>query len=293
MKKVLVTGVAGFIGSNLADRLLAEGYDVIGIDNLSTGKKENIPDGVQFIEGDIREGHEKTMEGVDTVFHLAALPRIQPSITNPITSNQVNVDGTLRVLFSAYKAGVKRVVYSASSSVYGDNKLPLKESMTPKPKTPYSLQKLIGEQYCELFSSELYNLDTVCLRYFNVYGERQADEGAYATVIGIFLKQRANGYPLTIVGTGKRTRDFTYVGDVVDANIKAMNHKGKLKGAVMNIGTGERHSVKQIADWISKNQTYIPDRPGEIKDTLADNKKATTILKWKPTKKLEEWIKSQ
>lgn len=290
--KVLVTGGAGFIGSNLVDALIENGHQVIIIDNLSTGKKEYLNPKAEFHNLDIRDlGEIKPLfEGVDFVFHLAAQPRIQPSIINPIESHSNNVVGTINVLVACRDAKIKKFIYSASSSAYGDQKkLPLKEDMTPGAKSPYSLFKLIGEYYCKLFY-EIYQLPTVCLRYFNVYGPRQSSEGAYATVIGIFLRQAKVGQSLTIVGDGNQTRDFTHVRDVVRANILAMEHDKVSKGEIINIGAGNNYSIKKIASLISNNTVNIPPRLAEVQDTLADNSKAQKLLGWKPSINIEEGI---
>ncbi|MEK7114242.1 MAG: NAD-dependent epimerase/dehydratase family protein, partial [Patescibacteria group bacterium] len=222
-KIAVVTGGAGFIGSHLAAALLAEGYTVKVVDNLSSGKREKVPKGSLFFEQDVNDTAALTnvMVGTETVFHLAALPRVQFSIEHPIESNKANVDGTVSVLKAAQDAGVKRVVYSASSSAYGDQEvMPLTEDMPASPKSPYGLQKYIGELYCRLWS-EVYGLPTVSLRYFNVYGPGASAEGAYALVIAKFLSQRALGEPMTITGDGTQTRDFTHVRDIVRANILA------------------------------------------------------------------------
>jgi UDP-glucose 4-epimerase len=231
-------------------------------------------------------------KGVDCVFHLAAQPRIQPSIINPAESFDNNVLGTFNVLLAAKESGVKKVVYFASSLAYGEQKrLPLKEVMTPQPKNPYALFKYMGEEMCGLFHS-LHCFPVVCLRYFNVYGERQSTEGAYATVIGIFLKQKKAGKPLTIVGNGKQTRDFTYVGDVVRANVAAMR-SSKVVGHLINIGSGKNHSINEVAKMIDKKHVFIPPRPGESKATLADISKAKKLLGWQPRVSLEKWLKKQ
>jgi len=293
MLNILVTGGAGFIGSNLVDKLIELGHQVTIIDNLSTGKKEYLNSKAKFHKLDISDLNkiEPVFKDIDYVFHLAAQPRIQPSIKDPATSHQNNVAGTLNVLIAAKDNKVKKVIYSASSSAYGDQKqLPLNEDMKPQPKTPYSVFKWVGEEYCKLFSS-LYNLSTVSLRYFNVYGSRQSTEGAYATVIGIFLRQAKNNQLLTIVGDGEQTRDFTSVKDVVQANILAMKADKASKGEIINIGTGKGYSINRVAKMISDNTTNIPPRPGEIQDTLADNTKAKQILGWEPTISLEQGIK--
>ena len=223
MNKCLVTGGAGFIGSNLVDALIKRGDEVIILDNLSTGKRENINPQAQFIEVDLRdlEKIKPYFSGVDYVFHCAALARVQPSIEDPVKYNDHNVNSTLNVLVAARDAKVKKVVYSASSSAYGNQtQMPLKEDMPPQPMSPYGLQKYIGEEYCRLFSI-VYKLPTVCLRYFNVYGPRMATVGAYACAISIFGQQRKQGQPMTVVGDGQQRRDNTFVGDVVRANILA------------------------------------------------------------------------
>ena len=295
MSKCLVVGGAGFIGSNLVDRLIDDGHEVIIIDDLSTGKEENI--NKKAIWNDMDIGMKTTppymeiiMKDVDVVFHLAAKARVQPSIQDPISFNDTNVTGLLNVLESCRKVGVKRFVYSSSSSVYGDvEQLPTTEEASINPKSPYALQKLIGEQYCKLYS-HLYGMETVCLRYFNVYGERQLLEGAYCLVMGIFAQQRLNGEPMTINGDGEQRRDFTYVGDVVEANIKSGFSKIKWSGDVFNIGNGDNRSVNQLADMIGGDRVNV-DPVIEPKETLADNGKARFILDWKPTTKIEDWVK--
>lgn len=295
MKKVLITGGAGFIGSNLVDELIDGGIDVIILDDLSTGKKENINAAATFIQCDIATTTiEKLLpffEGVDTVFHIAALARVQPSIEDPLPYNDVNITGTLRVLLSAYKAGVKRVIYSASSSAYGEaTEFPTPETHSTNPLSPYGLQKLVGEQYCKMFS-EVYNLDTVSLRYFNVYGERMVDEGAYCTVIGVFGKQLREGKDLTITNDGEQVRDFTYVKDVVQANILAALHPTDLKGDIFNVGTGETYSVNQIADIMGGEKTYGEKRIEPFR-TLADNSKIKEVFGWAPTGNVVKWVKN-
>ena len=292
--KCLVTGGAGFIGNNLVNRLINDGHEVIIIDNLSTGKKENINSEAKFYHVDISLLRRKTdfsmFEGVDVVFHLAALARVQPSIENPISFHETNVNGTLNLLNACIIHGVKRFVYSSSSSVYGDvEQLPTSENHKLNPMSPYALQKLIGEQYCKLYS-ELYNLETVSLRYFNVYGDGMSLEGAYKLVIPIFTEQKLNGEPMTIRGDGEQRRDFTYVGDVVDANIKCMNYPLELNGDIFNIGNGNNRSVNDIANMIGGERVHI-DPVIEPRETLADNKNAELRLNWKPTIEIEDWMK--
>ncbi len=290
-KKVVVTGGAGFIGSNLVDALLERGYEVHVIDNLVAGKRENVSPKAVLHETDICNVDEvrKIMEGTKYVFHLAALPRVQFSIENPIETNEVNVGGMLNVLNTAHKAGVSKVVYSASSSAYGDQEvMPLLEDMPANPKSPYGLQKYIGELYSKLFS-EVYGLPTVSLRYFNVYGPRLDPDGAYALVVGKFLKQRAEGKPITITGDGMQTRDFTHVRDVVRANILSAESDKVGKGEVINIGAGKNCTINHLAELIGGEVEHVAPRL-EPHDTLADNSLAKKLLDWEPTVTLEDGI---
>jgi UDP-glucose 4-epimerase len=292
MSKMLVTGGAGFIGSNLVDALIERGDEAIIIDNLSTGKKENINKKAEFHNLDIRdlEKIKPLFDGVDYVFHLAAFARVQPSIEDPITSNDINLNGTLNVLKSALDAGVKKVIYSASSSAYGDqSEMPLNEKMPAHPLSPYGLQKYVGELYCRLFF-DVYNLPTVSLRYFNIYGNRQLLEGAYCLVMGIFAKQRLEGKAMTITNDGEQKRDFTSVLDAVRANIMAAESDKTGKGEVMNIGRGENYSVNELAKMIGGPVEYIGERL-EPRETLADNSLAKELLDWEPTVDLPDWMK--
>ncbi len=291
MQKVVVTGGAGFIGSNLVDALVDKGFDVHVIDNLVSGKRENVNKKAKLHISDITDlkSIELIFKNAKYVFHLAALPRVQYSIEHPQETNLVNVNGTLNVLTVSQKAGVKKVIYSASSSAYGDQSvMPLKENMPASPKSPYGLQKYIGELYCKVWNV-VFQLPTVSLRYFNVYGPRNNAEGAYALVIAKFLKQRADGEPMTITGDGEQTRDFTHVRDVVRANILAMESDKVGKGEVINIGAGRNYSVKQIAELIGGPVVYIPAR-FEPRDTLADRLLAKKLLGWEPQVTIEEGI---
>lgn len=291
MSKVLVTGGAGFIGSNLVDVLIERGDEVIIIDNLSTGKKEYINPRAKFFELDIRdlEKIKPVFKGVDYVFHLAAFARVQPSIDDPITSNDINLNGTLNVLEAAREAKVKKVIYSASSSAYGEqDEMPLREDMPAHPISPYGLQKYIGELYCRLFN-EVYGLPTVSLRYFNVYGRRQATEGAYCLVMGIFVRQRLNNEAMTIVGDGEQKRDYTAVSDVARANILAAESGKTGKGEVINIGRGRNYSVNELAAMIGGPVVHIPPRL-EPQVTLADTSRARALLGWEPQVNLPEWL---
>lgn len=290
-EKIIVTGGAGFIGSHITDALVGEGYEVHVIDNLSNGKKENVNPKAVFHKADICDFKKiaPLFKGAKYVFHEAALPRVQFSILHPVESHNANVNGTLNVLLAAKDAGVKRVIYAASSSAYGDQKtLPLVETMAPNPKSPYGLQKYIGELYCKVFSS-VYGLETVCLRYFNVYGPRFSSEGAYALVIGKFIDMRKKGVSMTITGNGTQTRDFTNIHDIVRANLLAMKSKKVGKGEVMNIGAGRNFSVNQVAKLIGGPAVHIAPRL-EPHDTLASNALAKKMLGWMPRVKLEEGI---
>jgi UDP-glucose 4-epimerase len=289
--KIVVTGGAGFIGSNLVDGLIEKGYEVHVIDNLVAGKRENVNPLAIFHEKDIRnlEDMHIIMENAKYVFHLAAVPRVQFSIEHPIQTNEVNVDGTLNILKAAKDAGVKKVVFSASSSAYGDQDImPLREDMPANPKSPYGLHKYIGELYCKLFS-EIYDLPTVSLRYFNVYGPRLDPAGAYALVIGLFLRLRSEGKPLTITGDGTQTRDFTHVHDVVRANILAAENESIGHGEVINIGAGKNYTINHLAELMGGEAEHIEARL-EPHDTLADNALAKKLLGWEPTVPFEEGI---
>lgn len=290
-KKMVVVGGAGFIGSNLTEALVARGDDVHVIDNLAGGKREHVDSGATFHEVDIcnYEAIVPIIAGADTVFHFAALPRVQFSIEHPLETNEVNVGGTLKVLTAAKEGGVRRVVYSASSSAYGDQeKMPLEETMPANPLSPYGLQKYIGEEYCTLYST-VYGLETVSLRYFNVYGKNQDPEGAYALVIGKFLKQKSEGNPLTITGDGEQSRDFTSVRDVVRANILASESQKVGKGEAINIGAGKDCTINRLADLIGGTKKYVEARL-EPKHTLADISKAKELLGWVPEVRLEDGI---
>jgi UDP-glucose 4-epimerase len=290
-EKVVVTGGAGFIGSNLAGTLIEHGYEVHIIDNLSGGKSENVNPKAIFHEKDIRTLLDivPIFENAKFVFHLAALPRVQYSIEHPDITNEVNVVGTQNVLIASVQAKVSRVVFSASSSAYGDSVvMPLREDLPPNPKSPYGLHKYVGELYCKLWS-EVYGLSTVSLRYFNVYGPRLDPEGAYALVIGKFLKQRKEGGPITITGDGTQTRDFTHVRDVVRANILAAESEKVGKGEVINIGAGQNHTINELAKLIGGEIEHIAPRL-EPHDTLADNSLAKKLLGWEPQVSFEEGI---
>jgi len=297
--RAIVTGGAGFIGSNLVDKLIDKGWGVIILDDLSTGKLENINGHAKFYKVDLstmknlenpRKNVWRLFEGVDVVFHLAAKARVQPSIVDPVSFNKANVDGTLNVLLASHNAGVKRVVYSASSSCYGNaTEFPTPETHQTNPLSPYGLQKYIGEQYCKVFS-EVYKLDTVSLRYFNIYGDRMNMDGAYCLVMGVFAKQMLSGKALTINNDGKQRRDFTHVLDAVEANMLAATREEDFNGDVFNIGNGKNYSVNEVADMMGGEKSY-GNKVIEPFQTLADNTKAIERLGWNPQGDLPTWIK--
>ena len=294
--KYVVTGGAGFIGSNLVDELVSQSHEVHVIDNFISGKKENCNKDAKYHEIDIADEAnlsiiENVLDKCDTVFHCAALARVQPSILNPIKYELNNTIGIMNMLKCSVDMGVRRFVYSASSSAYGSTKkLPSKESDKPNPISPYANQKYYGELCCRMFS-KVYNIETVSLRYFNVYGERQNLGGAYATVVGIFLNQLINKNPLTVNGDGNQKRDFTYVGDVVRANIRAAKSKNVGKGEVINIGNGENISINELAENIG-GEVVFNEPLNEPFANLADIKKAKKLLDWEPTTDLISWIKN-
>ena len=292
--KMLVTGGAGFIGSNLVDQLILENNEVHVIDNFSSGKKENCNDKAIYHKIDISnvdsvDTLKKIFKDVDTIFHCAALARVQPSIIDPLKYEINNTLGIMNVLKSASGANVRRLVYSASSSAYGptDN-LPSKENDPINPISPYANQKYYGELCCKMFS-KVYGIETVSLRYFNVYGERQNLGGAYATVVGIFINQLLKSESLTINGDGNQRRDFTYVGDVVSANILASSSKKIGKGESINIGSGKNISINELAKMIGGSAIH-QDPVNEPFANLADINKAKKLLDWEPLMDLNSWI---
>ncbi|MGA7873362.1 MAG: NAD-dependent epimerase/dehydratase family protein [Candidatus Binatus sp.] len=287
---VLVTGGAGFIGSHLVDALVAAGLRVRVIDNFATGRREYVNRAAELVEADIRESSiADAFDGVDTVFHVAALPRIPLSIAKPVETHMTNVVGTLNVLIAARDRKVRRVVYSGSSSVYGEQaRLPLVETMTPNPLNPYALQKYVGEQYARMFH-RLFAMQTITLRYFGVYGPRMPQEGSYVLAIAAFLRARREGRPLEIHGDGEQTRDFTHVSDVVAANMLAMDCE-IADGRALNIGRGENVSVNRVAAMIGGSTIRKPARVGDMRDTLADRTQAERVLGWRPRVSIEEGI---
>ncbi|MBS3918854.1 MAG: SDR family oxidoreductase [Deltaproteobacteria bacterium] len=303
MSKVLVTGGAGFIGSNLTEALLKSGHQVRVLDNLSTGKRENLVfeeayPFLEMIEGDICDliTCQKAVEGIEYVFHQAALPSVQRSVEDPMSSNQANVGGTLNILMAARDAGVRRVIYAASSSAYGDTPtLPKKEEMVPNPLSPYALQKFIGEQYCRLFF-QLYGLETISLRYFNIFGPKQDPNSIYSAVIPRFIDALISVRAPVIFGDGEQSRDFTYIDNVVHANLLAMNAE-RTQGEAVNVACGKRVSLNQLLkilqDIIGSHipPLYEEPRKGEPRHSLADIKKGKAILNYDPRVGIEEGLR--
>jgi UDP-glucose 4-epimerase len=291
---VAVVGGAGFIGSNLVDALVERGHAVVVIDDLSTGYARNLNPAAAFEQLDIRadsDGLTSALRGCEVVFHTAALARVPRAIEDPLGTHAVNVTGTLRVLKAAVDAGVRRVVYSSSSSVYGDQpSLPLVEEMPPNPLHPYACQKLMGEIYARNFH-RTYGLQSVCLRYFNVYGPRQVTEGAYRLVIGIFMDQRRLGEPLTIHGDGLQTRDFTWVGDVVRANLLAAESERVGAGEAINVGAGDEVSINRIAELIGGPVVHGPPRGFDERFKRAGIARARDLLGWVPQVPIEEGLR--
>ena len=292
--KFVVTGGAGFIGSNLVEYLIEKGYAVEVIDNFSSGKKENCFSNVVYHKIDLSDDSnfnkiKKILKDVDGVFHLAAFPRVQESIDNPIVFEKNNTLSTVNILKACSDVGVKRLVYSASSSAYGNTvQLPSKETDKIDPISPYAMQKYYGEVCCRMFS-QVYDIETVSLRYFNVYGERQNLDGAYALVMCVFAKQRLNNSPLTIRGDGNQKRDFTHVRDIARANLLAMISQKVGNGDVINIGSNNNRSINDIAKMIG-GKTINVDPVVEPRETLADNSKAKELIGWKPTIVIEDWV---
>jgi UDP-glucose 4-epimerase len=291
----LVTGGAGFIGSNLVDKLIDLGHNVICIDNESAECHDQFywNESAKNYKIDIcnYEEIESTFKNIDYVFHVASDARIQPAILNPKKSIENNVLGTLNMLELSRKNNVKRFIYSSTSSAYGKkSSIPNIETQPSDPLTPYSTAKVFGENLCRVYNN-LYGVETVSFRYFNVYGNRQPLKGQYAPVIGLFQKQNKNNEPLTIVGDGTQRRDFTHVSDVVEANILALSMTSGF-GEVYNIGYGRNYSILEIANMISDNIVFIPPRPGEVNETLSYAEKFKIKTGWTPKISLTDWIKN-
>lgn len=300
--RVLVTGGAGFVGSHLVDRLISEGVDVVVLDDFSSGRRENLSlhfgkPNFCLVEGDVRDkaSVRRALEGVDVVFHLAAIVSIDFSVENPLLVNEVNVDGVLNVLRESLEAGVKRFVYASSCAVYGDPVyLPINEGHSTKPMSPYGVSKLAAEHYCRVFS-QVYDFETVCLRFFNVYGPKQVI-GPYSGVITKFIDKLKRGERPIIYGDGKQTRDFVFVRDVVDACLRAMRRKDCV-GDVINVGTGVEVSVNRLANVLAElfnlhgiQFVYAEPKAGDIRKSCADLSKAERLLGYTPKISLREGL---
>ena len=308
--KALVTGGAGFIGSTLVDMLIEDGYDVVVIDNESADSNEQFyynPKANNY-KVDIcdYDATRKLYDGVDVVFHLAAESRIQPCIEYPVRAIKTNTLGTGVVLQCAREAGIKRVIYSSTSACYGlKNSPPMVETMPLDCLNPYAFTKIAGEDLCKMYSM-MFGLETIIFRYFNVYGERSPIRGQYAPVIGVFMRQRDAGELITVVGDGEQRRDFVHVKDVARANLLAAEftppeyivtdnivYNSWKWGEIFNIGSGENYSINEIATMVGGEKTHIPPREGEARHTLANTKKANTVLGWNPTLYVRDWINSK
>ena len=293
-----VTGGAGFIGSHLVDELLDRGERVRVADDFSSGRRENVPPGVELVEGSVADPDvaRRAVAGCRVVLHQAAIPSVPRSITDPVGSHHANVNGTLQILTAARDAGVRRVVFAGSSSVYGNApELPKREDMPPAPVSPYALQKLIGEQYCRMFT-ELYGLETVTTRYFNVFGPRQQPGSPYSGVISLFIEAIAEGRAPKIHGDGRQTRDFTYVANVVEGVLAAAEAPG-VAGQVINVALGGRVSLLNVVDALQNifglrtPPVFGPPREGDVRDSQADITRATTLLGFRPSISLEDGLR--
>jgi nucleoside-diphosphate-sugar epimerase len=300
--KVLVTGGAGFIGSNLVRALLARGDDVRVLDNFSTGSRRNLAGlehDVEVVEGELRsyERVHNAVRGTEIVFHLGALGSVPRSVQDPLTSSAVNVEGTLNVQLAARDEGVRRVVFASSSSIYGNQaELPLRETMAPDPISPYGVAKLAAERYCVSFSRVYHSFETVVLRYFNVFGPRQDPTSQYAAVVPLFITAIAAGDPVTIFDDGEQSRDFTYIDNVVAANLLAASADGA-SGHIVNVSAGTPTTVNALADTIGRlldkpvEREYLPPRPGDLRDSWADVSEARRLLGFEPKVDLEDGLR--
>ena len=301
MASYLVTGGAGFIGSHIAQELLRRGHQVRVVDSLITGKRRNLEalHGVEFLEGDLADFSvaQRAVDGIEYVLHQAAIPSVPRSVKDPLTSNRANIDGSLNVLVAARDAGVKRLVYAGSSSAYGDtDTLPKREDMPTKPLSPYALQKLVVEQYCQMFT-RLYGFETVTIRYFNVFGPRQDPGSPYSGVISLFATALLSGRQPLIYGDGEQTRDFTYVSNVVDAVLRA-SEAPEASGEVINVATGGRISLNELLRTMNRilgteiAAIYLDVRAGDVRDSQADITKARQLLGYRPLVGLEDGLRS-
>lgn len=289
--RCIVTGGAGFIGSNLVHELVRQKHDVVVLDDLSTGDREQVHPSAHFVKVNLSEPIPQfiktCLKGIDVVFHLAAFPRVEHSIKNPIRAHNININATVNILKASLDSGVGKFIFSSSSAIYGDAEtFPTSERSPVNPMSPYGLHKLVGEQYCRLFN-RLYGIKTVSLRYSNVFGPNQPTTGAYRNVLGIFAQQKRDGKPLTIVGSGEQSRDYIHVSDVIQANLLAATSNNVGNGEVINIGSQKEYSVNQIASLIGGPTSQLPNRI-EPKKTLLDITKAGKLLKWNPRILLED-----
>jgi UDP-glucose 4-epimerase len=301
MAKYLITGGAGFIGSNLARELLSLGEEVVVLDDFSTGKRENledIKDGVRLIEGDICDAGKvrEAMEGIDYVFHHAAVVSVPRSVDDPKRTNEVNVDGTLNCLMAARDVGAKRFIFAASSSAYGDSEeLPKREDMKPHPLSPYGVSKLVGEMYCRVFF-EVYGLPTVSLRYFNIFGPYQDPHSQYAAVVPIFITRLLKGESPVVFGDGEQSRDFTYIDNAVQANLLAVR-SDKADGKTINVACGTRYTLNELVEHLKRltgsdiSPEYVPPRQGDIKHSMGDISSASRLLGYSTQVSFEEGLK--
>lgn len=297
----LVTGGAGFIGSHLVERLVQEGKTVRVLDNFATGKRANLAPfagRIDLIEGDIAEpvACARACRGVEVVLHEAALPSVPKSVSDPVATHRTNIDGTFNVLVAARDAGVRRLVYAASSSAYGETEtLPKHEAILPQPLSPYAVQKLTGEYYCSVFA-RCYGLQTLSIRYFNVFGPRQDPTSQYAAAIPAFVTAILRGEPPTVYGDGEQTRDFTYIENVIQANLLAAR-AAETHGEIVNVACGEHITVNDIIMKINQilgknvSPNYVPPRPGDIKDSWADIQLATKVIGFRPTVAFDEGLR--
>ncbi len=300
-ERYLVTGGGGFIGSHVVDELLRRGHEVKVLDNFSTGRRQNVAhvvDDVELVEGDVRSYERATtaVKGVDAVVHLAALPSVPRSVQDPLTTTEVNVTGTLNVLLASRDCGVRRVVLASSSSVYGANNfLPKHEELIPQPISPYAVSKLAAEQFAMAFNA-VYGLETVALRYFNVFGPRQDPNSQYSGVVALFLRLATEGGQPTVCGDGTQTRDFTYVSNVVDATLLAATAP-KASGSVLNIGCGASYSVLDLIAAVEKatgrpmEPRFAPDRPGDVKHSFANIDRARARIGYEPRVAFAEGVR--
>jgi UDP-glucose 4-epimerase len=303
MDAYLVTGGAGFIGSNIVKSLLQREQRVLVLDNFSTGKRENLFEfkgnpNFELIEGDLRSFHtvRTAVKGIDYILHQGALPSVPRSVHDPLTTNDVNILGTLNILEAAKEFGVKRVIYASSSSIYGDNEtLPKKEDMPVNPLSPYALSKYTGERYCQIFT-KIYGLETVCLRYFNVFGPNQDPTSQYSAVIPKFIRSMSEGKQPLIYGDGTQSRDFTHVSNIIAANLFACTSEG-VSGEVFNIACGERFNLLQLVDTLNRildtsiEPVFEEERPGDVKHSFADISRAEEKLRYKVATRFEEGLR--